>query len=368
LQLVNVPFANLSRAAEALRPELEKAAAGVIYSGSLVLGQQGAAFEHEFARTVGATHAIGVGSGSDAVELALRALSIGPGDEVVTQANTCVPTVGAIARAGARPVLCDVEPEAATMDPESLRKVLGPRTKAVVPVHLFGQCADVDRLQEVVGDVPIVEDAAQAHGAQLRGRCAGTMGVLGCFSFYPTKNLGGLGEGGAVTTSDDTLAERVRMIRHHGQPERDRHLAAGVNSRLDELQAALLRVKLPHLEQWNRRRAEIAAHYTEALEDTQVRPLSLLPDRRHVFHLFVVEAPERARFQAELDRRGVATLIHYSAPIHRLPPYRALGDGRVSLTNSERLCERIVSLPLYPELTDQEIQTVAAAAREAARA
>jgi dTDP-4-amino-4,6-dideoxygalactose transaminase len=363
---VKVPFANLARASESLRAELDAAASRVLSSGSYVLGEHGAAFEREFAAACGAGHAVGVGSGTDALELALRALDVGPGDEVVTVANTCVPTVSGIVRAGATPVLCDVEPEAGAMDPESLRGAIGPRTGAIVPVHLYGQCADIDAIREVAGDIPIVEDCAQAHGAALRGRGAGTMGALGCFSFYPTKNLGALGDGGAVVTDDAALAERLRLLRHHGQRARGSHVVSGVNSRLDELQAALLRVKLPHLDEWNIRRAEIAARYSAALGDTAVRPLSTLPERRHVFHLYVVDAPDRDAFRSELERRGVGTLVHYPHPIHHYDPFRALGNGGTKLENSERLCGRVVSLPLYPELTDDEVEVVGQAARVAA--
>jgi dTDP-4-amino-4,6-dideoxygalactose transaminase len=361
---VKVPFANLARAAEALRPQLDAAAQSVLYSGSYVLGEQGRVFEEEFAVACGAPHAVGVASGTDALELALRALGVGPGDEVVTQANTCVPTVTGITRAGAAPVLCDVDPDAGLMDPESLRSVLGPRTRAIVPVHLYGQCAPMDAIGEVAGEIPIVEDCAQAHGALLDRRAAGTMGALGCFSFYPTKNVGAFGDAGAVVTGDPALAERMRELRHHGERRRGDHAIVGVNSRLDELQAALLRAKLDHLDGWNARRAEIAGRYAAALSDGPVRPLAVLPGRRHVFHLYVVEAPDRDRFMEALRRRGIETLVHYPHPIHHYEPYREL--GRATLQNAERLCSRIVSLPLYPELTDDEVDAVAEAAREAA--
>ena len=360
-----IPFNDLSRGVAELRGELDTALARVLDSGWFVLGGEGEAFEREFAAASGAADAVGVGSGTDAIELALRTLGIGLGDEVVTQANTCVPTVAAIERAGATPVLCDVEPAAGTMDPESLRQALGSQTRAVVPVHLYGQCADVDAIAEACSDadVVLVEDCAQAIGAELRGRPAGTIGKLGCFSFYPTKNLGALGDGGAVVTDDAELADRLRLVRQYGQTDRYRHVTTGVNSRLDEVQAALLRVRLPHVLRWNARRAEIAAAYTGALDDTVVRPLEQLDDRRHAFHLFVVDAPDRAAFRAHLDEAGIGTLIHYPLPIHRHPPYHGLADGPVPLTVSERLCERIVSLPIYPELTDDEVERVATALR-----
>jgi dTDP-4-amino-4,6-dideoxygalactose transaminase len=367
--MMAVPFADLARGVSAMREELERAVTDALESGWFLLGERGRRFEGEFAEYCGAGHAVAVASGTDAIEVALRSLGIGSGDEVVTQANTCVPTVAAITRAGATPVLCDVEPDAGTMDPESLAGAVGPRTRAIVPVHLYGQCADMDAVAKVAGEeVQLVEDCAQAHGAEFSGRRAGTMGRVGCFSFYPTKNLGAAGDAGAVITDDSELAERVTKVRHYGQSDRYHHAMEGVNSRMDEIQAAILSAKLPRLEQWNDRRAEIASVYTSSLEGTAVRPLAQLPDRRHVFHLYVVEAPDRDRFRDDLERQGVATLIHYPVPIHRQPPYSGLGDGPVSLQNSERLADSIVSLPLFPEMTDEEVEAASAAARSAAEA
>jgi dTDP-4-amino-4,6-dideoxygalactose transaminase len=356
-------FNDLARGVEAMRGELNAAVGRVLSSGWFVLGNEGRAFEEELASELGARHAVGVASGTDAIELALRALELGPGDEVVTQANTCVPTVSAIERAGANPVLCDVEPAGGTMDPESLRGAIGERTRAVVPVHLYGQCSDTDAVREACSsrDIAIVEDCAQAIGAELRGRRAGTIGMLGCFSFYPTKNLAALGDGGAVVTDDDALAERLRLVRRYGEAERYNHVTAGVNSRLDELQAALLRTRLPHLAGWNARRLEIADAYSAALADSDVRPLARLDDRNHVYHLYVIEAPDRNALQRHLDDREIGTLIHYPKPVHAHPPYRRLGDGPVSLAVSERLSSRILSLPIYPELRDDEVERVAEA-------
>ena len=361
---MKVPFFDMARSLAALRPELEAAVAEVLQSGQVILGPQVEAFEDALAGEIGAEAAAGVGSGTDAIELALRALDVGAGDEVVTQANTCVPTVAAIERAGATPVLCDVEPEAATMDPASLAGAIGKRTKAVIPVHLYGQCGDVASVLQEAGEIPVIEDCAQAIGAEHDGRAAGTMGRLGCFSFYPTKNLGAVGDGGAVI-GDSELVERIRRLRVYGQGDRYRHEERGVNSRLDEVQAAMLRVKLPHLKRWNERRAEIAAAYDEALAGTAVRPLARR-DGKHVFHLYVVDAPDRDGFRSELERQGVATLIHYPLPIHRQPAYNELADGPVPLPNAEALAERIVSLPLYPELSDDEVGAVSAAVGGAA--
>jgi dTDP-4-amino-4,6-dideoxygalactose transaminase len=367
---MRVPFANFQRIVEELRPELDAALARVLDSGWFLLGREGEEFEREFAAFAGTSHAVGCASGTDAIELTLRAAGIGAGDEVVTQANTCVPTVAAIGRAGATPVLCDVEPEAGTIDPSSLEGALSPRTRAVIPVHLYGQMGDMDAVTDLAraARVAVIEDCAQAHGASAGGRAAGTMGIAGAFSFYPTKNLGGFGDGGAVATSEAALDERLRLVRQYGQTDRYQHVAEGVNSRLDEIQAALLRVRLAHLDEGNARRIAIAGHYTEALAGSAVEPLRRLPDRTHVFHLFVVKAPDRERFQAALEERGVATLVHYPRPIHGHPPYAQLGHGPVSLGSAERLSEQVVSLPIYPELTDAEVEHVATAALEAAHA
>jgi dTDP-4-amino-4,6-dideoxygalactose transaminase len=356
-----IAFNDLGRGVAELRAELDAALARVLDSGWFVLGGEGEAFERELAAALGTEHAMGVASGTDAIELALRALGIKRGDEVVTQANTCVPTVAAIERAGATPVLCDVEPAAGTMDQESVEGALSERTRAVIPVHLYGQCAEVDAVAELCSGrgIAVVEDCAQAVGATLRGRPAGTLGTVGCFSFYPTKNLAALGDGGAVVTDDAELADRLRLVRQYGQTDRYRHVTEGVNSRLDELQAAVLRTRLPQLEGWNERRAAIAAAYTTALADGPVRPLAQLPERRHVFHLYVVEAPDRQALQSYLAARGIGTLVHYPTPVHGHLPYRRLADGPVPLTVSERLCARVLSLPLYPELRDGEVERVA---------
>jgi dTDP-4-amino-4,6-dideoxygalactose transaminase len=364
-----VPFLDFSRAVANMRDQLTIAIDRVLQQGWFILGEESGAFEREFADWCGTEHAVGVASGTDAIELALRSLGIGPGDEVVTQANTCVPTVAAIERAGGRPVLCDVEPDAATMDPTSLERVLTPRTRAVVPVHLYGQCADMGSILRLVEErgIAVVEDCAQAHGAKLDGRRAGTMGAMGCFSFYPTKNLGALGDAGAVVTDDDALAARLRLIRQYGQTDRYRHVVPGVNSRLDEIQAAILRLKLPRVEEWNDRRRGIAEVYAASLVGTAVAPLQQLPNRTHAFHLFVVRVGNRARFREALAAQGVATLVHYPYPIHGHEPYAELGRG-VPLRNAEALASSVVSLPLYPELTDEEASFVASAARAAAQA
>jgi dTDP-4-amino-4,6-dideoxygalactose transaminase len=365
---LDVAFLDLGRQLVAMRDELEAAIERVLHSGRFLLGEEGEALEREFAAACGAAHSVGVASGTDAVELALRALGIQPGDEVVTQANTCVPTITGIARAGATPVLCDADPRTGLMDLDSLDAALGERTRAVVPVHLYGQCADTEAIVGLCEPrrIAVVEDCAQAHGATVGGRHAGTIGAAGAFSFYPTKNLGALGDGGAVITGDTEVAERLRLLRHYGQVDRYRHEGFGVNSRLDEIQAAIVRAKLPRLERWTERRREIASLYSAALRHSPVEPLVELPGRRHAFHLFVVRAPDRERLRADLSDRGIGTLIHYPLPIHRQPAFAELSGGPVPLWGAEQLSASVLSLPLYPELTEEEIDAVAAAAADAA--
>ena len=367
---MEVAFIDLGREVAALRDELDAAVSRVLESGRFLLGEEGSRFEEEFAAAIGAEHAVGVASGTDAIELALRAVGVQPGDEVVTQANTCVPTVTGIAAAGATPVLCDADPASGVMDLDSLSSALGERTKAVVPVHLYGQCADVEAIAELCEPrgIAVVEDCAQAHLATVNGRRAGTIGAAGAFSFYPTKNLGALGDAGAVVTGDAEVAERLRLLRQYGQTDRYRHESFGVNSRMDEIQAAILRAKLPHLADWTERRREIAATYSKALRDGPVQPLAELPGREHAFHLYVVRAPDRDRFQAGLAERGVATLIHYPIAIHRQTAFAELAGGQVPLSGSEALCESVISLPLNPGLTGEEVEAVAAAAVEAGAA
>jgi dTDP-3-amino-3,4,6-trideoxy-alpha-D-glucose transaminase len=363
---VNVPFLDLSRAVAASRAELDGAVARVLDESRYVLGPQVEAFEQAFAAWCGAAYAVGVASGTDALALALRAVGVGPGDEVVTAANTCVPTVAAIEAAGGRPVLADVDGRTRTLDPERLVDACTERTRAIVPVHLYGRCADMGPIRALAAErrLAVVEDAAQAHGAALGGRRAGALGDAAAFSFYPTKNLGALGDGGAVVTDDPDLAERVRMLRSYGERERYDSVASGTNSRLDTLQAAVLLARLPGVEAANERRRAIAARYTEALAGL---PLEL-PDEPvggvHAFHLYVVSVADRERFRAGLAERGVETLVHYARAIHEHPAYRGLArPGELDV--SERLAREVVSLPLYPELTDDEAEAVVAAVRAA---
>ena len=359
---MTVPFVDLGRQAAALATELEEGFADVLRRGWFVGGPALERFEAEFAAYCGAGHAVGVNSGTDALALALRAHGAGPGDEVVTAANTCVATITAVVATGATPVLADVDPETWTLDPVSAEAAVTPRTKALVPVHLYGQCADMEPLRALAADrgLLLVEDAAQAHGALYRGSRPGS-GSTAAYSFYPTKNLGALGDAGAVVTNDAALADELRRLRSHGERPEARGIAVvpGVNSRLDEIQAELLARKLAHLDAWNERRRELAAFYRRELVNARVT-LPVEAEEGHAWHLFVVLAEDRDAFRAALRERGVETLVHYPEPIHLQPAYTALA-GNVSLAVSERLCERVVSLPLYPELTDAEAEQVAEA-------
>ena len=359
---MTVPFLDLTRSVGELRSELEAAIGGVLDRGRFVGGDAVESFETAFAAFCGARHAVAVASGTDAITLALRAVGVGEGDEVVTAANTAVPTVAAIEAARAVPVLADVDEVSYTLDPRSVESALTSRTRAVVAVHLYGQCADIDALREIAAPrgIEVVEDAAQAHGAEYGPRRAGTLGRAAAFSFYPTKNLGALGDGGAVVTDDDEVAAAVRMLRSYGERGRYDSVAHGQNSRLDTLQAAVLDVKLRHLERWNERRRALAAMYDESLADTELAAPRELPGRRHVYHLYVARARRRDALRRALADRGIETLVHYPRPVHAHPAYADLGRGR-DLHVSERLAGEVVSLPLYPQLADDEAASVAAA-------
>ena len=355
---MRVRFLELTRQTAAVRPELDVAIDRVLSGGVYVGGEEVEAFEHEFASFCGAGFAVGVNSGTDALELALRALGIGPGDEVVTVANTCLPTVAAIVAAGATPVLVDVDRATMTLDPGQLDEACGPRTRAIVPVHLYGRCADMEPILEFARarGLLVVEDVAQAHGARLHSRRAGTFGDAAAFGFYPTKNLGALGDAGAIVTSNRQVAERARQLRAYGDVGAGATVR-GRNSRLDPLQAAVLRVKLPHLDAWNERRRELAAHYELGLAGLPLKLPAEAEDSTHVHHLYVVQSRRRNGLRKRLAAHGVGTMVHYERPIHRHHAYASLArPGR--LRTSERLAADVLSLPLYPELRDEEIEFV----------
>ena len=365
-----VPFVDFKAHVAALRAELDEAVARVLESGWFILGPEGEAFERELAAALGAREAVAVANGTDALALALRALGVGPGDEVVTTSISAAFTGLAVRMAGARPVFADVDPRTLTLDPESVAGALTPRTRAIVPVHLYGHPADMDPILTLARErgLAVLEDACQAHGALYRGRPVGTLageGGVGALSFYPTKNLGGLGDGGAVLVNDPRLAARLRQLRNGGPSDRYRHETAGVNSRLDELQAALLRVGLRHLVAWTERRRALAAFYTQALGGAGVEVLGEQPYARAVFHLYVVRHPRRDALAAALRERGVGTLIHYPIPLHLQPAFASLGGRPGDLPVAEKATREILSLPLYPELGDEQARAVAEAVRDA---
>jgi dTDP-4-amino-4,6-dideoxygalactose transaminase len=355
-----VPFASLAPGEDG--PAIRDAIARVVSSGWFVLGPEVEGFEHEFAHAAGAAHAVGVGTGTDALALTLRALGIGPGDEVITTPLSAAYTALAIMMAGARPVFADIDPVRLTLDPAHVEGAIGPRTRAVVPVHLYGQPADMTALERIASrhQLAIVEDCCQAHLATAAGRPVGTIGAAGAFSFYPTKNLGALGDGGAVVTNDAQLAARVRRLRNGGQTDRFHHAEPGVNSRLDEIQAAILRARLPGLPEWTSRRRRLAARYRELLihaPDVTVIPES---DPGHVYHLFVVRSRElRDRLQQSLAARGVETLIHYPVPIPSQPALAAMAPADCPV--AARACGEVLSLPLHQALSDTDVAIVAEA-------
>jgi dTDP-4-amino-4,6-dideoxygalactose transaminase len=364
---MNIPFGDLKRQYESIKAELDEAAARVLASGWYILGPEVRAFEAEFAAYCGVGHAIGVGNGTEALYLALIALGVGAGDEVISVANAADYEPLTILQAGARPVFVDVDERTFTIEPELLEAAITPRTKAIMPVHLYGRMADMAAIMAVAArhSLPVIEDCAQSHGAQLGGRVAGSLGVCGCFSFYPSKNLGALGDGGMITTDDAELAAKLRRLRMYGWEKRYHTVdAGGINSRLDEIQAALLRVKLRHLPDWNAARRRIAQRYNEQLAGTGLLLPELPADGSHVFHLYVVQTPQRDRLQAALQQRGVESAIHYPLPAHLQPVYQGLAEPG-SLPVTERHAGTVLSLPIYPELTDAEVDRVAAAVREA---
>jgi dTDP-4-amino-4,6-dideoxygalactose transaminase len=334
----------------------------------LFLGKNVQTFESDFAAYCGSKFAVGVGSGTDALHLALVACGVGPGDEVITVSHTFIATVEAIALTGARPVLVDIDPDTYNMDPAQVEKMINKRTKAIIPVHLYGHPADMAPILELarVNKLKVIEDACQAHGAEYDGHRTGSIGDAGCFSFYFTKNLGAYGESGMITTSDPDIAKRCRMLRDHGQDAKYVHAVFGVNSRLDEIQAAVLRVKLPHLDEWIEKRRSLASVYDATLPPSMVKPKEM-PWAKHVYHLYVVRTPNRDELRAWLETKGVSTGMHYPIPIHLQEAWRQYGGGRYSLPVTERITKEIISLPMYPELTAEEVRYISDCVQEFAQ-
>ena len=365
---MRVPFLDLARETDRLRAEIDEAIGRVVASGRYILTDEVVAFEQAFAAFCETTFAVGVGSGTDAITIALLAVGVQPGDEVITAPNTCIPTIVGIERAEAVPVLADVDPRTYTLDPEQVERRITRRTRAILPVHLYGQPADLTalgRLAEERGLV-LVEDCAQSHGARWHGRPTGAVGLAAAFSFYPTKNLGALGDAGAVITSDEEVAKRARLLRNYGERDRFEHVLHGLNSRLDALQAAVLGAKLRHLEAANDRRRRLAGRYGDLLVGTPLVTPAIVAGAEHAFHLYVVQADRRDAFRSALDAAGIGTAVQYPTPVHRQPAYRSL-DVPGGFPEAERLTERVVSLPLSPDHTDEEIDAVGAAAQSASR-
>jgi dTDP-4-amino-4,6-dideoxygalactose transaminase len=366
---VEVPYLDLKAQYQSIKPEIDAAISAVLESSQFVLGAEVAGFEREFAAYCGTSECVALNSGTSALHLALLAAGVGPGDEVITVPFTFVASVAAVIYAGARPVLVDIDPRAFNMDPAAIEAAITPRTKAILPVHLYGQPADMDPIMEVAQrrGLVVIEDAAQAHGAKYKGRPAGSIGDIGCFSFYPTKNLGAYGEGGAITTNNAEFARTVRMLRDWGQDRKYHHVQRGYNYRMEGFQGAILRVKLRHLERWTEKRRAIARQYSESLAGSGVELPVEMPWARHVYHVYTVRAEDRNGLRAALQAEGIQTAIHYGLPAHLQPAYADLGYGKGSLPLSEAAAEQVLSLPIYPELSDRAIAKVAEAVRKAVR-
>ena len=360
-----IPLVDLVAQYESLKPELDAAILDSLQGMQLYLGRNVRAFEEEFAAYCGVRECVGVGSGTDALHLALRALDTGPGDEVIVPAHTFFATAEAVALAGATPVFADVEPLTRCLTAETVEPLIGPRTRAVIPVHVHGQMAQMAPIMDLARrrGLRVIEDAAQAHGATLAGKRAGSIGDAACFSFYLSKNLGAFGEAGAVTTNNPALAERLRMLRDHGSRERYHHDAIGLNARLDEVQAAVLRVKLPHLDAWNDRRRALARLYDERLSGTSVELPTAVEAARHVYHHYAILAPRRDELLTHLRGHEIGAGIHYPIACHL---QAAVGAGALppSLPVSEQIAAHVLSLPLYPEMTEAQVDEVACRVKE----
>jgi dTDP-4-amino-4,6-dideoxygalactose transaminase len=357
---MQIPLVDLQAQFQSIKPKIMASIEDVLENMYLFLGPQSQAFENEFAQYCGCHYGIGLSSGTDALALALRACDIGQGDEVITVANTFIATVEAIAMAGATPVFVDVDPDTYTMDWRQLDQVLTPRTRAIMPVHLYGHPVDMQPILDFarLHGLRVIEDASQAHGATYQGQRVGSLGDIGCFSFYFSKNLGAYGEAGICVTNDAKLAEAIRKLRDHGSLIRYQHETLGVNARLDEIQAAVLRVKLPYLEQWNAARQAHAKFYTEQLQGL-VETVPLVRSwATHVYYVYVLQVQEREKFRKALDQEGIATGIHYPTPIHLQPACSHYGYVHGMLPVTEAVTARIVSLPMYPELTEEQMHRV----------
>jgi dTDP-4-amino-4,6-dideoxygalactose transaminase len=361
----HVPFVDLAAQQTAIAWELSEALDDVAARSDWILGQDLELFEAEFADYCESPYAVGVDSGLSALELALRALEVGPGDEVITAANTFVATVFSIAHIGATPVVVDVDPKTYTLDPDAVNAAITKRTRAIVPVHLYGQPADMDSLGAIARShgLLVIEDACQAHGARYKGRRVGSIGDAAAFSFYPAKNLGAHGDGGAVVTRHRALRDRIRVLRNYGQQRKNQHVEVGFNRRLDTLQAAILRVKLRHLDAWNESRRAVASLYDELLSDDAIKP-TVANDVEPVWHLYPIQVEQRDRLAAFLEEKGIGTGVHYPLPVHRQDALKGLGHEAGSYPIAEAASRRLLSLPIYPELTPANVRVVSAAVND----
>ncbi len=358
---MRIPLVDLKSQYQGIKQEVLAEIGQALDGMQLFLGRNVQTLESDFAAYCGTEFAIGVGSGTDALHLAIRAYGIGPGDEVITVSHTFIATVEAIIMAGAKPVFVDIDPETYTMDTSQLEKMVNSQTRAILPVHLYGHPADMDPVRELAQTyrLKVVEDACQAHGAEYKGHRTGSLGDAGCFSFYFSKNLGAYGEAGMITTSDPDVAKRCRMLRDHGQNAKYYHSMFGVNSRLDEIQAAVLRMKFPHLGEWTERRRALARAYGESLPLSLVRPQEM-PWAKHVYHLYVVRTPERDQLRDWLETKGIGAGMHYPIPVHLQEAWREYGGGDVYLPVTEKITREIISLPMYPELNNEEVDYICA--------
>ena len=356
---MEIKFFDPLRQYKSIKGEINDAISSVLKGGRYVLAENVEAFEREFADYLGVRYAVGVASGTEAIQLALMILGIGRGDEVITVPNTAIPTVSAVSLAGATPVLCDIDPLTLTIDVEKVKDRISKNTRAILPVHLYGIPVDMNRLSVIAEkmSIPLIEDACQAHGASIHGKKVGGFGTLGCFSFYPTKNLGCYGDGGAVVTDDEDLYDKLKLLRNYGQRDRYIHEVKGLNSRLDELQAAVLRVKLKKLDGWNLQRIKLAGYYDELILNKDVIKLPRVNGFTNVYHLYVIRHPRRDELMQYLAQNGVQTLIHYPIPIHLQRSYAELGS-KGDFPVSEKACSEVLSLPLYPELKEAELEYI----------
>jgi dTDP-4-amino-4,6-dideoxygalactose transaminase len=356
----NIPLVGLFDQYQTIKPEIDAAIQNIINNSSFVGGAEVRGFENDFAAYCEAKACVGVGNGTDALYLTLRALGIGPGDEVITVAHTFIATSEAISMTGATPIFIDVLDNTMLMDPSLIEPAITPRTKAIVPVHLYGQSCDMDAIMEIARKhgLKVVEDAAQAHGGRWRGQRVGSIGDAATFSFYPGKNLGAFGDAGAVVSQDEELIEHVRMLANHGRLEKYTHKMEGVNSRLDAMQAAILRVKLRHLDEWNSKRRAHADYYLDSLSQSEFRPQAVDPRAEPVWHLFVVRVAERESLQKRLKDEGIATGVHYPVPLHVQPAYHHRQISLGSLPVTEAAASQVVSLPMYPELSQAQLELI----------